>query len=217
MFAIYNTQGRRFRDNLENLKKVHRPDITHKVPFHVDTAQDETVVIQGSSSETSADGRSDAGNQKATKAYQEMLHINDRTPICHVHQLMSHPVVTISMNASIEEAYHLFRDNNFNQMPVVDTEHKIVGLITIQGLLRFMLVDNEEVHFIADKTVGDAMSKEVITADPVTDIRRVASAMLEYHLDGIPVVNETDQLIGIVSRSDIMRAVINDPPLSLWS
>jgi len=213
MFAIYNVQGRRFRDNLENLKKVHEPQNVDKMPFHVDIAQDETVVIQGAS----ADETEGFVAQKGTDAYRKMLHVNDRTPICNVHQLMSHPVITILINAGIEEAHHLFKDHQFNQIPVVDHKHNIVGLITIQGLLKFMLIDDEEVHFIANKTVLDAMTDEVITADPVADVRRVASVMLEYHLDGVPVVNEMDQLIGIVSRSDIMRAVINDPPLSLWS
>ena len=61
------------------------------------------------------------------------------------------------------------------------------------------------------------MSQEVITADPVSDIRRIAQVMQEYHLDGVPIVDEQDALIGIVSRNDILRAVINDPPLTMWS
>ena len=41
--------------------------------------------------------------------------------------------------------------------------------------------------------------------------------MQEYHLNAIPIVNDRDVLIGIVSRSDILRAVMNDPPLTMWS
>lgn len=213
MFAIYNIQGRRFRDNLENLKKVHQPHTTEKSDFHMDIAQDETVIIQGSSSNEQVE----AVAQKGAKAYRDMLHVNDRTPICHVYQLMSHPVATILINASIEDAYRYFMEHNFNQMPVLNQRNQIVGLITLKGLLKFMTIDGKEVHFLENKKVSDVMSTEVITADPVSDVRRVASVMLEYRLDGVPIVNTDDHLIGIVSRSDIIRAVINDPPLSLWS
>lgn len=61
------------------------------------------------------------------------------------------------------------------------------------------------------------MAKEVITADPISDIRRVAQVMQEYHLSGVPIVNDQDSLMGIVSRSDMLRAVTNDPPLNMWS
>jgi len=73
------------------------------------------------------------------------------------------------------------------------------------------------VRYLRGKRVADAMSQEVITADPVSDIRRVAQVMREYHLMGVPIVNEQDALMGIVSRSDILRAVTNNPPLNMWS
>jgi len=213
MFAIYNIQGRRFRDNLEKLQKVHQPDNANKVPFHANIAQDETLVIQGATDTDNIEMHS----QKGAQAYRDMLDLNHRTPVLHVYQLMSHSVVTILMSASIEEAHRYFQKHSFNQMPVLNLQHQIVGIITVKGLLKFMTIDEEDVHYLSGKTVADAMSTEVITADPVSDVRRVAKVMLEYHLDGIPIVNEHDHLVGIVSRSDIMRAVINDPPLSLWT
>jgi CBS domain-containing protein len=41
--------------------------------------------------------------------------------------------------------------------------------------------------------------------------------LLDYQLSGLPVVNEREELVGILSRSDILRALVNDPPLSLWA
>ena len=45
------------------------------------------------------------------------------------------------------------------------------------------------------------MSAEVITADPVSDIRRIAKVMLDYRLIALPVIDERNILIGLVSRS----------------
>jgi len=50
-----------------------------------------------------------------------------------------------------------------------------------------------------------------------TDIRRVARVLLDIGLPGLPVVNDAGQVIGFVSRSDILRAVVADPPLDLWT
>jgi CBS domain-containing protein len=40
--------------------------------------------------------------------------------------------------------------------------------------------------------------------------------MLDHGVDGVPITNETGRLVGFVSRGDILRAVVIDPPLSLW-
>jgi acetoin utilization protein AcuB len=64
--------------------------------------------------------------------------------------------------------------------------------------------------------VGDVMRTPVITAEAVTDIRRIATAMLTNNLDGVPVTADLGRLVGYVSRTDILRAVVADPPLSLW-
>lgn len=66
------------------------------------------------------------------------------------------------------------------------------------------------------RRVADVMTSPVISADPVTDIRRIAQALLDYHLSGVPIVEEDGKLVGFISRGDILRSVINDPPVSLW-
>jgi CBS domain-containing protein len=55
-----------------------------------------------------------------------------------------------------------------------------------------------------------------VAAVPVTDIRRIAAVMIDKGVDGVPITNETGRLLGFVSRGDILRAVVTDPPLSLW-
>ncbi|MES3003833.1 MAG: CBS domain-containing protein [Pseudomonadota bacterium] len=61
------------------------------------------------------------------------------------------------------------------------------------------------------------MHTPVPAVAPDTDIRRVAQALLDTGLPGLPVTDEHGAVIGFVSRSDILRAVVADPPLDLWS
>lgn len=208
MFAIYNIQGRRFRDNLENLKRVHSPHQAQDVGFHTNIAQDETVIVQGlTTSQVSA---------KGIDAYNKMIHANKRERVFHAYQIMKHPVITLPLETPVQEAYHLLHSHKVNQMPVSDKQMRLVGLVTLNDLLAFIIEDGDKISFVKNKTVEDAMSDEVITADPVSDVRRIAHVMVEYHLTAVPIVNEQDHLVGIVTRTDLLQAMLQDPPLNLW-
>jgi len=76
--------------------------------------------------------------------------------------------------------------------------------------------DGEHVLENLQRRVSDVMTSPVVASVPVTDIRRIAAAMLEGGLSAVPIVNESEIIVGIVSRTDVLRAVMTDPPLSLW-
>jgi len=61
------------------------------------------------------------------------------------------------------------------------------------------------------------MVSPVPTVSEETDLRRVASVLLDTGLPGLPVTDELGRMTGFVSRTDILRAVAADPPLDLWS
>ncbi|MBF0469815.1 MAG: CBS domain-containing protein [Gammaproteobacteria bacterium] len=200
MFGIYGVDGRRFFDTLEELRKVR------------ETATSEAIkpATAGKASGSSVDsGRSDA--------YREVLKIKDREPVYHAFQLMSHPVHTLRPHTDIITAHRLFQERKVRQMPVINTQERLVGMISAVDLLRLMIMDQERVSYVPGKRVADLMEREVITADPVSDIRRIARVMYDYRLHGIPIVNDSELLVGIVTRGDVLRALFNNPPLNLWS
>lgn len=90
------------------------------------------------------------------------------------------------------KAWKALQSHNIHQAPVLNEAAQLVGM------------------------VGDVMRTPVITAVAVTDIRRIAAAVLTHRIDGVPVTGEQGRLVGYLSRSDILRAVVSDPPLSLW-
>ncbi|MDJ0808148.1 MAG: CBS domain-containing protein [Gammaproteobacteria bacterium] len=214
MFAIYDIQGRRFRDTLENLRKVRETQVSQGVHSQSDLTEDETLPIPDAGSAKAQDS---PVSKKALQAYREMRHLDRREPIYHAYQLMSCPVSTLPAELDILAARRRFQQLGFQQMPVLNTQQQIVGVLTVQDLLRYITIEGDLVRYLGGKRVTDAMSKEVITTDPVSDIRRVAQVMQQYHLQAVPIVDEQDALIGIVSRSDILRALTKDPPLNIWS
>lgn len=59
------------------------------------------------------------------------------------------------------------------------------------------------------------MSRELITAEPVTDVRRIARVMADQDLSAMLIVTPPQELVGIVSRGNLLPAITNTPPLGL--
>ena len=215
MFAIYDVQGRRFRSTLEHLQKVRATQASQRASLRSDGGEQALQNLAEQTVGRTADHHPVSYN--ARQAYLDILHIKEREAVVHAYQLMSHPVVTVPLALDIPVAWQRFREQPYHQLPVLDRQRRIVGILSERDFLRFLVIDGEQISYVPGKTVADAMTAEVITADPVTDVRRIAHVMLSYHLSAIPVVDEQDALIGLVSRSDILRAVTSDPPLSLWT
>lgn len=67
-----------------------------------------------------------------------------------------------------------------------------------------------------DRRVSDVMRSPVVASTPLTDIRRIARVMLDFEVNGVPILDESERLVGFISRSDMLRVMMKDPPLSLW-
>jgi CBS domain-containing protein len=98
----------------------------------------------------------------------------------------------------------------------------LVGLLTRAELLNLERLPQPEAPALAWRAllmqpVSAVMLSPVPAVGEDTDLRRVARVLLDTHLPGLPVVAEDGQVTGFISRSDILRAVVHDPPLDLWS
>jgi CBS-domain-containing membrane protein len=72
-------------------------------------------------------------------------------------------------------------------------------------------------HAWLAQRVQDVMWTPVPSVQSDADIRHVARVLLDTGLPGLPVVDAHGTVTGFVSRSDLLRAIVNDPPLDLWS
>lgn len=64
-------------------------------------------------------------------------------------------------------------------------------------------------------SVRDLMNHPIIIADPLADIRRVAKIMFDHDLNCIPITNEVDMIVGIITSTDLVFAVSTFPGLTL--
>ena len=206
MFAIYGISGPVFQGTLETLSRL--PPVKRRglvAPVKRVGDQTEPVVVTGSPGE------------QAVTAYQAMLPKSlERGPLYHANQIMQPDVISVSADEDVARAWHVLVDHQIHQAPELDASRTLVGLVNERTLLTTLNVDAGEVRDVLFKRVRDVMITPVVAATPVTDIRRIARVMLERDVDGVPIVSETGSLLGFVSRGDILRAVVTDPPLSVW-
>lgn len=129
-----------------------------------------------------------------------------------VREIMRSPVVVIEMTATIEEAQALMEEHNVRRLPVVDSEGRLVGIVS-QGDLREASALKASVNPYAPEateswlTVEEIMTPNPITVTPDTPIWQAAELMIEHKIGGLPVM-EGSRLVGIVTTSDIMRLVV---------
>lgn len=114
-----------------------------------------------------------------------------------VKDYMTYDVVTVDVNGSAKDVLETIRKTNHDGFPVVKGR-EVVGYIAARDLL-----------FIPPTTPIDrVMSKHLIVADPEMSINDAARVIFRSGIQKLPVVDEENQLMGIISNSDVIRSQI---------
>jgi CBS domain-containing protein len=136
-----------------------------------------------------------------------------------VAQIMSAGAVTTHPETSAQAALQELSDRSFTALPVVDANGHLMGIISEVDLLRAGIVrdtratvlpgapGNGHAHALDSRTtVGDVMTRHVISATPAQEVASVVSVMLEHAIRSVPVVLGS-RVVGMLSRSEVVRAL----------
>ena len=111
---------------------------------------------------------------------------------------MIYDPVTIRVTATVEHAQHLMAEYKIGGIPVVDEQHRLVGIVTNRDL-RF----EEEVN----RPILEVMTKEnIITATVGTTLESAANILQQHKIEKLPVVDDAHHLIGLLTYKDITKA-----------
>jgi tRNA nucleotidyltransferase (CCA-adding enzyme) len=111
---------------------------------------------------------------------------------------MSSPVKTVNTSTSIEETKKILLRYGHNGIPVVE-EGKLKGIITMQE------VNKAKQHGLGKELVSKYMSDQIINVKLTTPLTEIQELMINYDIGRILVVNQEDKLVGIVTRTDLIR------------
>lgn len=138
--------------------------------------------------------------------------------------VMVAPVITANPHASIKSVAETFVRHQISAVPVVDNDGKLVGIISEGDLLHRVEAGTQRQHpwwlraFLGPdalaneyvkahaRKVADAMTRQVVTASPETPLHEVATLLEKHSIKRVPIV-ENGQLVGVVSRANLIQAV----------
>jgi CBS domain-containing protein len=152
----------------------------------------------------------------------------------NVESVMKKPIV-VNQNSNIGDVIELFRKHKISGAPVVDDNNNLVGIVSESDIIKTLTTHDEDINIIlpspfdlielplkttlkieefkediknALKTkVSDVMTRDVIIISPDAPINEAANIMIRNNIKRLPVV-KNDTLVGIITRGDLMEALI---------
>lgn len=119
---------------------------------------------------------------------------------------MSSPVVSFEETDPIERAEEIFFQKRFRHVPVIKDEATLCGILSDRDWMRWKLTKGNEAGLA--KTIGDIMKAKVLSVQMYAGIGEISKVLFEERIGCLPVVNEDAQVIGMITRSDVLRAIL---------
>ena len=140
-----------------------------------------------------------------------------------VREVMTKEVVTITPDTDFKSIARLLEQHRVNLLPVIDEEHRVVGVVTEADLLaklqwqgrrpgrleRWLLLE-DELRKAEGSLASQIMTNNVEATRSEASVNHAAQQMMVRHVKALPVVDENQRLVGIVSRADLLRSFVRE-------
>ncbi len=141
-------------------------------------------------------------------------------------ECMTTDVIAVEDNESIKYLFKLLDKSGILGVPVVDEKRRVIGIVTESDLIEHFttlktpksinllggivylddIADfNENLKDHCAETVKDIMNKEVITVHEDVALLEIINLMSEKKISRLPVINKKDELVGIITRTDVVH------------
>lgn len=144
-----------------------------------------------------------------------------------VKEVMIKNVESVSGELSVKEAMGILFKREISGLPVMDENGKLLGMFTEKGILSYLLpsyvqqvgrfiyeenpkATKKKLLELSNVKVKELMRKEVITINEETTLCEVARIMLTQRIRRLPVLDSAGKVVGLVARSDILKAMAKE-------
>lgn len=148
------------------------------------------------------------GRERKTREIRRLLQpmeemiATGRTPHT-VGDVMTRTLITVADDSSLEDAMHLMRDNNISSLVVEPGKNGQWGIMTRRDIVTKIVRDNKSPANVRVKNIA---TRPVVTVIPDSDLHNAAGVMSEHNISRL-LVEENEQIIGIVTETDIVQTV----------
>ena len=132
-----------------------------------------------------------------------------------VQEWMTREVFHIGVETSMMKASRLMKEKKIRRLPVVDDDLRVVGIISDRDIKdaspsKATTLDMHELYYLlSELKVKDIMTKKPVCARADDSVEGVALVLMERGFGGMPVVDNTNKLIGIITESDIFKVLVS--------
>ncbi len=144
-------------------------------------------------------------------------------------EIMNRNVITVNQEMTVDEVVKILLDNRISGVPVLDEAGKVIGIVSetdliyreknlhtpsfisiLQGIVFLESTKDLEyqVKKMAAYKVKDVMTKNVITVSGEAELNSVVDIIIDQKVNRVPVIDHEGKLIGIITRSDILKHII---------
>ena len=148
----------------------------------------------------------------------------------YIKDIMTKQVITVGEDDTVEKCANLLITYNLSGLPVIDDDGKVKGIVTEGDLIRraakidgpatlevlggIIYLESpkkfmEEIKRSMANIARDIMTKNVISVNPDKTIEDAATLLVQKNIKRLPVIDKEGNLVGIVSRKDIMKYLFN--------
>jgi CBS domain-containing protein len=114
----------------------------------------------------------------------------------------SRQIISIEPGQTLADALRILKQNNIGALVVIETGREVAGILSERDIVRVAADDPD----FAALRVDEVMTKDVVLGIPDDDVMHVAHVMTERRFRHLPVVDEDQQIIGMVSIGDILKS-----------
>lgn len=213
MFIVFNREGR----NLIGQAPNRSQERVNQVANSPSTTFDEKLREEGVDITAYDSARHQRNFQALNQYKQQLASANERHVVVQVKEIMSSPVLAMTPDASLRDVWNEMQNRGIQHIPVVQNG-VLAGIVSLQALLRQVILNDQNLIVRSSgANLGDIATEEVLTTTPNTDIRQVAFMMTQYRIGSLPVLDEQGEMVGIITRSDLIKRLAKTPPLTIYA
>ncbi len=131
-----------------------------------------------------------------------------------IREWMVTDLITVTLDTSVLKASKLLKDHNIRRLPVVNANNMIIGIVSDRDIKdaspsRATTLDMHELHYLlSELKVADVMNSDPITVRPTDTIETAALLMEEKGFGSLPVVEDNNELVGIITDNDLFKIYV---------